>query len=294
MSDERSETAEANGVFDARVAAVRGFNRFYTQKIGVLNEGLLKSRFSLTEARVLYELAHRERPTATELCGDLGLDAGYLSRILRRFEQAGLLARTTSKAGRPPEPARPHGQGPGGVRAARRTVTPGDRRPDGRPRADRAGAPGSGHGDDRAAAWRASAERLALPPAAAPAGRHGLGRASPRRALCAGIWLGRAVRGAGGRDRRRIHRPLRSQEGTLLDRRARRRDHRLGVSVQEIEARRQAAAAAGRALGPRPRPRLTPGRGVPALRPPARLSQAHALDHTHPAPRPPYLHAGGL
>jgi DNA-binding MarR family transcriptional regulator/N-acetylglutamate synthase-like GNAT family acetyltransferase len=98
MSDERSETAEANGVFDARVAAVRGFNRFYTQKIGVLNEGLLKSRFSLTEARVLYELAHRERPTATELCGDLGLDAGYLSRILRRFEQAGLLARTTSKA----------------------------------------------------------------------------------------------------------------------------------------------------------------------------------------------------
>jgi DNA-binding MarR family transcriptional regulator/N-acetylglutamate synthase-like GNAT family acetyltransferase len=97
MSGGRTRAAEANGVFDARVAAVRGFNRFYTQKIGVLNEGLLKSRFSLTEARVLYELANREHPTATELCGDLGLDAGYLSRILRRFEQGGLLARTTSK-----------------------------------------------------------------------------------------------------------------------------------------------------------------------------------------------------
>ena len=97
MSDNQSGATESNGVFDARVAAVRGFNRFYTQKIGVLSEGLLKSRFSLTEARVLYELAQRERPTATELCGDLGLDAGYLSRILRRFEQQGLIARTASR-----------------------------------------------------------------------------------------------------------------------------------------------------------------------------------------------------
>jgi DNA-binding MarR family transcriptional regulator/N-acetylglutamate synthase-like GNAT family acetyltransferase len=89
---------ESDSVTAARVAAVRGFNRFYTQKIGVLNERLLKSRFSLTEARVLYELAHRERPTATDLRGALGLDAGYLSRILRRFERRGLIARTASKA----------------------------------------------------------------------------------------------------------------------------------------------------------------------------------------------------
>jgi DNA-binding MarR family transcriptional regulator/GNAT superfamily N-acetyltransferase len=89
-------TAVAGSDFDRHVAAVRRFNRFYTHKIGVLHEGYLGSSFSLTQARVLYELAHRRKPTAAELSKELALDAGYLSRILRAFEERALIQKAPS------------------------------------------------------------------------------------------------------------------------------------------------------------------------------------------------------
>lgn len=82
------------------VAAVRAFNRFYTRKLGVLDQQLLDSPYSLTEARVLYELADRDGRSAKEIGAELGLDAGYLSRIVQNFADKGLISRKPLPADR--------------------------------------------------------------------------------------------------------------------------------------------------------------------------------------------------
>lgn len=78
---------------ETRIDTIRRFNRFYTRKIGVLEQHLLESPFTLTEARVLFELAHRGGALAKEIGAELGLDPGYLSRIVQDFTEQGLITR---------------------------------------------------------------------------------------------------------------------------------------------------------------------------------------------------------
>ncbi|HWK72327.1 MAG TPA: helix-turn-helix domain-containing GNAT family N-acetyltransferase [Burkholderiaceae bacterium] len=83
-------------VLERQIAVVRRFSRFYTRQLGLLNKGLYKTRYSLTEARIIFELAQRDGLTASELARELSLDAGYLSRLLKKFHAKGLLERSVS------------------------------------------------------------------------------------------------------------------------------------------------------------------------------------------------------
>lgn len=104
-----------------QIAEVRAFNRDYTRRIGVLSQGLLESPYSLTEVRVMYEVAHRPDILAASLTEELGLDRGYLSRILKRFEAQGLLWRGASSRDARRRPLRL-------TEAGRRVFTPLERR----------------------------------------------------------------------------------------------------------------------------------------------------------------------
>lgn len=87
----------ANAPGQQRIAAIRRFNRFYTRQIGVLRKGYLDSPYSLGEMRVLYEIGHADNPTASDIARKLDLDAGYLSRVLLKFQKHGLVNRKTSE-----------------------------------------------------------------------------------------------------------------------------------------------------------------------------------------------------
>ncbi len=94
----RLESPRRTPVERVQVDAVRHFNRFYTRQLGLLDQGYLRSRWILSEVRVLYELAHRPKVTAAEIAAELHLDVAYLSRILAGFEKQGLVKRTVSRA----------------------------------------------------------------------------------------------------------------------------------------------------------------------------------------------------
>ncbi|MBI5323284.1 bifunctional helix-turn-helix transcriptional regulator/GNAT family N-acetyltransferase [Bradyrhizobium sp.] len=84
-------------VFDGQIDAVRGFSRFYTRKLGIIEPKLLDSPFTLQEARIIYEIAHRSACTATDLTRDLGLDPGFLSRTLQALQRRQIVTRKPSK-----------------------------------------------------------------------------------------------------------------------------------------------------------------------------------------------------
>ena len=224
------------------VEAVRRFSRFYTRQVGVLHEGYNGSEFSLTEARIIYELAHREAATASDLAKYLG----RRSRLpqpppqelpgTRRDPAPGLGRRCAAV------PAEPDRARPAALRRAQRALA--HRHGADAERADPtpAAAPDQRHERDRDVAVRRAGAQRALHPAAASARRHRLGGAEARRALCARIRLRRQLRGAGGGDRLQVPEGVRSEEGARLDRREGRRECRLRVPDQARPTRSPSCA----------------------------------------------------
>jgi DNA-binding MarR family transcriptional regulator len=276
-----------------RVASVRRFSRFYTRRIGVLHEGLLGSPLSLAEGRVIWELAQRETATAAELAAELGLDAGYLSRILGGFERRGLIdRRPLERDGRQSDITLAEAG-----RALYATI-------DAKSRGEVAALLGELDDADQARLVEAfeTAERLLGQPRK-PAGpayilrphepgdigwiihRHGVlyaeeyGFDTRFEALVAQIAAAFIDNFDTARER-------------CWNRRARRRRRRLGVARQGKRGGRQIAPSLCRALGTRARHRQPARRRMRPLRPPAAVSPDHVVDKRRADFGPPDLSGG--
>ncbi len=211
------------------VDRLRRFNRFYTRQLGLLDERLSRSPFSLTEARVLYELAHRAAPTAAEIARDLALDPAHLSRILKRFRARRLATGAPSAAHAKRRLLSLTREGRAAFDALERATI-----------VEIAGllAPLSEAAQRRLVGAAGVIEEVlgAQAPTGAPfvlqtsgGRRPRLDRPSPGRPLRRRIWLGLDFRGPRRRNPRRLRQDLRSDARTRLGRAARRRDRRLSV-----------------------------------------------------------------
>ena len=271
------------------VAAVRRFSRFYTRQLGLLDEGLLNSAFSLTEARVLYELANQPTLTATELSRDLGIDPGYLSRVLKEFERQGLITRAPSPgdgrlallqltdlgraAFEPLDKASRHQ-----ILAMIRHLTP----------AEAARLVQAMQTIEHLMGESASSQdRIIL--RQHQGRRYRLDRPSAGRAVCTGVWVGRNLRNPGRRNPGWDRQDLRSGPGAKLDRGTGRSGDRFSVCGARIGDSGETPAVVCRTgrtwSGSRP---ASCGR-LHRFCSRTRLSDAVAMDERRSPAGPPYL-----
>ncbi len=253
-----------------QIAALRDFNRFYTSRLGMTRHGLHSTTHPLAEARVLYELGAHGTLQTSALKDALAIDAGQLSRLVKRLQEQGLIERAPSPTDARRQQVRltPHGE------EAFARLDAGSKEEVGQ-LLDALPDP---HAALRAMQHlRAAIEptRNAADPRAADRRPRLAGRA-PRRPLCARVRLGRVLRAPRGADRRRLRPRHRPRVGRGGQRRARRRR-----AVRARHAReREAAHAARRAQRPRPRPRHAPRRPGDRAREPARLPHARRCGPT--------------
>ena len=233
-----------------RIEAVRAFNRFYTRAIGVLGDGHLDSDLTLTEVRVLYEVAQRAGVSASEIGHAVGVDPGYLSRILAGFARRGLVTRRESDSDRRRSVLALSGRGKAKFAELDRRAS-----------LDVGALLGKLDEDAQSRVVEAMATvRTALDPTpgspskptlrAVGPGDLGPGGRATRGSLRARIRLGRPLRGTGCARRRRLRRWLRCSSRTSVDRRVRWGVRWLRFPRQRRRQRRQAAIAAGRAERP--------------------------------------------